>query len=87
MNEIKQIQKISLKSLFQIKNLLCLFSISFIFIIDRVSKIKAIDQLVDQNNLYINDFLNFSLVWNTGIGFGLLSANTNIVCNLITVQL
>ncbi len=85
MNEIKQIQKISLKSLFQIKNLLCLFSISFIFIIDRVSKIKAIDQLVDQNNLYINDFLNFSLVWNTGIGFGLLSANTNIVYNLITM--
>ena len=85
MNEIKRIQKISLKSLFQIKNLLCLFSISFIFIIDRVSKIKAIDQLVDQNNLYINDFLNFSLVWNTGIGFGLLSANTNIVYNLITM--
>ena len=85
MNEIKQIQKISLKSLFQIKNLLCLLSISFIFIIDRVSKIKAIDQLVDQNNLYINDFINFSLVWNTGIGFGLLSSNTNMVYNLITM--
>ena len=39
-------------------------------------------------NLYqsykTNDFLNFYLIWNTGIGFGLLSFDTNLIYNLIT---
>ena len=29
--------------------------------------------------------MNFDLVWNTGIGFGLLSSNSNLVYNLITI--
>ena len=33
---------------------------------------------------FVNDFINLSLTWNTGIGFGLLSFNNSFVYNLIT---
>ena len=33
----------------------------------------------------INEFLNFDLVWNTGIGFGLLSFNSSFYYNLISL--
>tara|TARA_B100002051_G_C16571100_1_gene552608 strand:- start:486 stop:869 length:384 start_codon:yes stop_codon:yes gene_type:complete len=35
-------------------------------------------------SFYINDFLNFDLLWNIGIGFGLLSSNSSIFYNLIS---
>ena len=68
---------------FNKKNLTCLLIITIIFLIDRISKIKIINQVSD-NNVYINDFINFSLVWNTGVGFGLLSFNSSLIYNLIT---
>ena len=34
---------------------------------------------------YINQFLNFELTWNTGIGFGLLSSSNNIYYNSISI--
>jgi|TARA_B110000259_G_scaffold55098_1_gene64876 signal peptidase II len=53
--------------------------IVLIFILDRVSKIKIINhQKNNEGSLFINDYLNFDLVWNTGIGFGLFSQNGNI---------
>ena len=57
--------------------------ISLVFFLDRYSKIKIITNL-NENNLYINDFLNFNLVWNTGIGFGFFSTNSSLIYNLIT---
>ena len=39
----------------------------------------------NQNSLYINDFLNFNLVFNTGIGFGLLSIDNTITYNFLTI--
>jgi signal peptidase II len=68
---------------FNKKNLTCLLIITIIFLIDRISKIKIINQVSD-NNVYINDFINFSLVWNTGVGFGLLSFNSSLIYNSIT---
>ena len=58
----------------------------FIFAFDRISKLYVLnlaetDQFV---NIYINQFLNFHLIWNTGIGFGLFSSDTNLYYNLIT---
>ena len=46
-----------------------------IFILDRVSKIYILSlaETGDIFNIYINQFLNFHLIWNTGIGFGLFS--------------
>ena len=37
------------------------------------------------NSFYVNDFLNLYLIWNSGIGFGLLSFDTNLIYNLITI--
>ncbi len=56
----------------------------FIFFLDRYTKIKIINNFSD-NTLYVNDFVNFHLVWNTGIGFGFLSTNSNLIYNSITI--
>ena len=57
--------------------------ILFIFGLDRYSKIEIINNFSD-TNVYLNDFLNFDLIWNTGIGFGLLKSNTALFYNLIS---
>ena len=58
-----------------------------IFLIDRASKIFILNILEDTGevDIYINSFLNFYLVWNQGIGFGLLSSNEDYFYNLVTV--
>ena len=33
---------------------------------------------------YVNDYVNFELIWNIGIGFGLLSTNSTLFYNFIT---
>ena len=35
--------------------------------------------------LFLNDFLNLDLIWNTGIGFGLLASNSSMIYNIITL--
>ena len=49
-----------------------------------MSKIKIINAQLQNNTVYINDFINLDLVWNTGIGFGILSTNTALFYNFIT---
>ena len=63
----------------------CLFIIVIIFSLDRISKITIIEYQLGNNSIYINDFVNFDLVWNTGVGFGLLSFHSSILYNSITV--
>ena len=57
--------------------------IGIIFFLDRYSKIQIINNF-NGNSFYINDYLNFDLIWNTGIGFGLLSSDSNMYYNLIS---
>ena len=66
------------------ENFFSFLIILIIFLADRYSKIHAVDNLND-SILYINDFINFNLVWNTGIGFGLLSSNSDIIYNSISL--
>ena len=56
------------------------------FFLDRVSKIYLINlqSTGTDIDLYISSFLNFYLVWNTGIGFGLASMETNIYYHALT---
>lgn len=75
--------KISLS--LQKNNLICVAIIIAAFTIDRISKIKIIEHQLVNNRLYINEFVNFDLIWNTGIGFGLLSLNSTIIYNSITL--
>ena len=82
MNVVKKFNSIS--SLLEKKNLICFLIVILIFSFDRISKIKIIDHQTENTQVYINNFVNFDLVWNTGIGFGLLSSNSNIIYNSIT---
>ncbi len=66
------------------ENLYYLIIVLIIFSIDRISKIEIIKNF-GENPFYINDYINFDLVWNTGIGFGLLSSYSSLVYNLITL--
>ena len=59
--------------------------ILLLFSIDRITKIKILDILQNKNFIFVNDFLNLTLVFNTGIGFGLLSFDEIIYYNLITL--
>ena len=59
----------------------------FIFTLDRISKIYVINiaETYGKVDIYLNQFINIILVWNTGIGFGLLSFEKQFVYNLITL--
>ena len=59
--------------------------IFFIFIFDRVTKMAIVNNQLNNQSIFINDYLNFELVWNTGIGFGLFSQNANIYYHLISL--
>ena len=63
----------------------CLAIITIVFILDRISKISIIkQQTINDESIFFNNFLNFDLVWNTGIGFGLFSQNADMYYHLIT---
>ena len=66
-------------------NILFIGFVALMFFIDRYTKTKIINLMENQNSLYINDFLNFNLVFNTGIGFGLLSIDNRIIYNFLTI--
>ena len=69
------------------KILFNLFIVILIFSFDRLTKLYIIN-LAELNkfvDIYINPFLNLHLIWNTGIGFGLLSSDSNLFYNLITL--
>ena len=57
-----------------------------VFFIDRATKIYLINLQSTGTDVdfYIFSFLNFYLVWNTGIGFGLASLETNIFYHTLT---
>ena len=69
------------------KHLLDFSIIIFIFIIDRVSKLLIIGspETYEQYGLSITSFLNFNLIWNEGIAFGLFSFDDKFYYNLITI--
>jgi len=72
------IPKNFIKKTFSKEKIVSLIIIVGIFITDRLTKINVIEQQLNSNSQFINDYLNFDLVWNTGIGFGLFSQNANI---------
>ena len=69
------------------KNIFYMLIIISIFLLDRFSKIYILNYVEENGNIdiYVNSFLNFILVWNTGIGFGLFSSEGTFFYNLITI--
>ena len=72
------------KLIFKKSNLYVLLLITLIFIFDRFTKNLVINNFIEKT-LYLNDFINLDLIWNIGIGFGLLSYDSFLIYNLITV--
>ena len=71
-----------------IKKIIIYFSILVtIFFLDRVSKLYILNIFEKENvvDIYVNNFLNIILVWNSGIGFGLLSFDSSVIYNFITM--
>ncbi|MEI6170233.1 MAG: signal peptidase II [Pseudomonadota bacterium] len=62
-------------------------SIFFLFLIDRVSKILILKNILNSTSseIYLNSFLNFSLAWNNGIGFGILQMDQGIFYAIISI--
>jgi len=57
-----------------------------IFLVDRISKIYIIkiSTLESKVDIYLTEYLNFYLIWNKGIAFGLFSFNESLIYNSIT---
>ena len=59
--------------------------ILLIFGLDRVSKVYVIELIQSKGSaIFLYDFLNLTLNWNTGIAFGILSSNANILYHSIS---
>ena len=60
--------------------------ILIIFFFDRLTKLYLINLQASGTDIdfYIFPFLNFYLIWNTGIGFGLASMEANIYYHILT---
>ena len=58
-----------------------------IFLLDRFSKIYIIylDKKFLGSEIFSSKFLNFHLVWNEGVAFGLLSFDQKYLYNLLTI--
>ena len=85
MNILKTLNKNYFSHFLKKENFISLFIVILIFFFDRISKIKIIKHQQENSLIYINDFINFDLVWNIGIGFGLLSSDSNLIYNSITL--
>ena len=69
------------------KVLLNFIIVSIIFLTDRISKIYIlkIAQVEGAVDIYLTTYLNFYLIWNKGVAFGLLSFEKNYVYNTISL--
>ena len=63
-----------------------IFTIFFIFLLDRISKIYVIylDGKQLNSEIFKSKFINFHLIWNEGIAFGLFAFDDKFFYNLIT---
>ena len=64
--------------------IICLILIIIIYYFDRFTK-DVIINYYNKNQIFINDYLNFDLIWNTGIGFGFFSTTSTNLYYLITI--
>ena len=58
-----------------------------IFFLDRFTKMYFLNLQEEGINVdfYVLPFLNFFLVWNAGVGFGMLSLEANIIYHIVTI--
>ena len=66
------------------ENIFSLTIILLVFIFDRITKLKVLSNF-SESSYYINDYINLELIWNTGIGFGLLSSSSILIYHSISI--
>ena len=68
------------------KIIISIIFLSIIFILDRITKVFILNIAEETGtvDIYVNSFLNLYLVWNQGIGVGLLSFDENSMYDAIT---
>ena len=76
-----------MNKLFFKKTFIYFWIVLFIFLADRISKLYILSVLENLGfvDIDINSYINLILVWNTGIGFGLLSFDQSTMYNLMTI--
>ena len=76
-----------MNKLFLKKTIIYFGIVLFIFLADRISKLYILSILENSGSvdIHINSYINLILVWNSGIGFGLLSFEQSEIYNLITI--
>ena len=69
------------------KSIYYLIVLIAIFSLDRISKLYVLNISIEkgQVDIYINEFINIFLIWNTGIGFGLLSFDDKTIYLIISL--
>ena len=69
------------------KKITIFYIAALIFTLDRLSKyfILELSNSVEEFKVPVTPFLNFNLVWNNGIAFGLFSFNEQFYYNIITL--
>ena len=69
------------------KNITSLIIVFIVFLSDRISKyiILKLSQPLGELNISVTSFLNFHLIWNNGIAFGLFSFEQDFYYNLFTL--
>ena len=70
-------------NLIKLENIFFCILVIIIFFLDRLSKLQIINNLNDVP-YYVNDYINFDLIWNIGIGFGLLSTDSSLFYNIVS---
>ena len=57
-----------------------------VFLTDRIFKIYILKiYLKHKDDIYLTEYLNFYLIWNKGIAFGLFSFDESFIYNAITL--
>ena len=69
------------------KNLFYLVLVAFVFALDRLTKFLIIkySEPLGELNISVTSFMNFNLIWNDGIAFGLLSFEDRFFYNMISI--
>ena len=84
--ELHLVKDLTANKMFK-KNIVIFYIATIIFILDRLSKyyILVLARSVEKLDITITTFLNFNLVFNSGIAFGLLSVDETFYYNIITL--
>ena len=72
------------KDLLNKENFYFFIFVIVIFVLDRITKLEIINNY-SNSSYYINDYVNLDLIWNIGIGFGLLSTDSSLFYNFVSI--